>query len=93
MGEALRVVIASGGDPFAQSRTQLVAAIESMLVAGQAEGTLRSGVDPVDVIMAVNGIASGITSGTGGGSPEQRAQVGRLFDLVVDGLRYRADQR
>jgi AcrR family transcriptional regulator len=83
MADALRVVIASGGNPFADSRDSLIAAISSMLAAGAADGTLRSDVDPLDVITSVNGVA------LVAGAPDQREQAGRLLDLLVDGLRYR----
>ena len=46
MADALRAVIASGGNPFAQSRDRLLAAITTLLDAGAAAGTLRSDVDP-----------------------------------------------
>jgi AcrR family transcriptional regulator len=83
MADALRVVIASGGDPFADSRDSLIAAITSMLAAGAADGTLRTDVEPLDVITSVNGVA------LAAGAPDQREQAGRLLDLLADGLRYR----
>ncbi len=83
MADALRVVIASGGDPFANSRDSLIAAIAAMLAGGAADGTLRADVDPLDVITSVNGVA------LAAGAPDQREQAGRLLDLLVDGLRYR----
>jgi AcrR family transcriptional regulator len=83
MAQALQMVIAAGADPFAQSRSSLVGAIDTLLAAGVVDGTLRTGVDPLDVITAVNGVAM-VTGG-----PDQREQAGRLLDLIVDGLRYR----
>ena len=41
MADALRAVIASGGDPFAQSRESLLAAIGTLLKAGAADAGLR----------------------------------------------------
>ncbi|MEU8385895.1 TetR/AcrR family transcriptional regulator [Streptosporangium sp. NPDC048865] len=84
MADALRVVIASGGNPYAQSRDRLIEAITTLLRAGAAAGTVRSDVDPVDVIMSMGGVS------LAAGEPEQRDQASRLLDLLMDGLRYRA---
>ncbi|HWG61983.1 MAG TPA: TetR/AcrR family transcriptional regulator, partial [Streptosporangiaceae bacterium] len=50
MADALRAVIASGGDPFAQSRDRMTAAITELLGAGAAAGTMRSDIEPGDVL-------------------------------------------
>ena len=84
MAEALRAVIASGGNPFAESRRRLIAAITPLLDAGASAGTLRSDLDPYDVLVAINGVS------LAAGQPSQRALAGRLLDLLVDGLRSRA---
>jgi AcrR family transcriptional regulator len=84
MAEALRAVIASGGNPFAESRRRLIAAITPLLDAGATAGTLRSDLDPNDVLVAINGVS------LAAGQPNQREQAGRLLDLLVDGLRPRA---
>jgi AcrR family transcriptional regulator len=81
MAEALRAVIASGGDPFAESRGRLVSAITALLDAGATAGTLRSDVDPNDVLVALHGVS------LAAGQPNQREQAGRLLDLLVQGLR------
>jgi AcrR family transcriptional regulator len=84
MADALRAVIASGGNPFAHSRDQLVATITTLLRAGGAAGTLRSDIEPDDVLMSLSGVS------LAAGLPEQRDQARRLLDLLMDGLRYRA---
>jgi len=84
MAGALRAVIASGGNPFAQSRERLVAAITALLAAGARAGTLRSDVAPVDVLTSLSGIS------LAAGEPAQREQASRVLDLLMDGLRYRA---
>jgi AcrR family transcriptional regulator len=84
MADALRAVIASGGNPFAESRGRLTGAIGEMLRAGAETGTLREDVEPGDVLASLGGVS--LTSG----APEQREQAGRLLDLLMDGLRYRA---
>ncbi|WP_440100440.1 TetR/AcrR family transcriptional regulator [Streptosporangium sp. H16] len=84
MADALRAVIASGGNPYAQSRDRLVEAMTTLLQAGAAAGTVRSDVDPVDVLASMGGVS------LAAGEPAQRDQARRLLDLLMDGLRYRA---
>jgi AcrR family transcriptional regulator len=84
MADALRAVIASGGNPYAQSRDRLIAAITTLLHAGAAAGTVRSDVEPGDVLASVSGVS------LAAGEPAQRDQARRLLDLLMDGLRYRA---
>jgi AcrR family transcriptional regulator len=84
MADALRTVIASGGNPYAESRDSLLKAVGSLLNAGAELRQLRSDVDPVDVMTVISGIS--LVAGT----PELRDQAGRLLDLLLDGLRYQA---
>jgi AcrR family transcriptional regulator len=84
MADALRAVIASGGNPYAQSRDRLIAAITTLLHAGAAAGTVRSDVEPGDVLVSLNGVS------LAAGEPAQQDQARRLLDLLMDGLRYRA---
>jgi AcrR family transcriptional regulator len=81
MSEALRALIASGGDPFSESRDRLTTAVTTLLRAGAADGTLRTDVEPDDVLVSLSGISLA-TAGT-----ERREQAGRLLDLLMDGLR------
>jgi AcrR family transcriptional regulator len=87
MSDALRMVIASGGNPFAESRSRLLAAVHALMKAGAGEGTLRADVDPADLLASMTGVSLAV------GDPAQRAQAGRLLDLLTDGLRYRARKR
>jgi AcrR family transcriptional regulator len=75
MADALRAVIASGGNPYAHSRDRMVTAIGQLLEAG----ALRADVPPADVLTALSGITLAVTD------PEQ---AGRLLDLLMDGLRF-----
>ncbi len=84
MSGALAAVIASGANPFEQSRGRLVAAVTTLLAAGAASSTLRADVEPADVLTTLSGIT--LTSC----DPSQREQAGRALDLLMDGLRYRA---
>lgn len=83
MADALRQVIASGGNPYAHSRAKLTGAVGALLEAGARAGTVRSDVDPADVLAGLTGVT------LVAGAPENRAQAGRLLDLLVDGLRAR----
>ena len=82
MADALRAVIASGRNPYEQSRGQLIAAITTLLEAAGQAGTLRRDVEPADVLASLGGVS--LTAG----EPAQREQAGRLLDLLMDGLRY-----
>jgi len=81
MADALRMVIASGGNPFAESRSRLFAASCALMQAGTADGTLRRDLDPADLLASMSGVSLAV------GDPAQRAQAGRLLDLLMDGLR------
>ncbi|MFE2374059.1 TetR/AcrR family transcriptional regulator [Streptomyces sp. NPDC059398] len=83
MAEALRAVVASGGDPYGHSRDMIEAAITALMEAGTTAGTLRSDIRPADMFAALAGIA--LTSA----KPEQRDQAERLLDLILDGLKPR----
>ncbi|MGW0843736.1 TetR/AcrR family transcriptional regulator [Streptomyces sp. NPDC002787] len=86
MADALKAVIASGdSDPFAESLDRISSAISTLLKAGAEEGVLRSDVDPLDVGFSLGGILL-ITTDKG-----LRDRAGRMLDLLLDGLRYRAD--
>ncbi|MDH2428913.1 helix-turn-helix domain containing protein [Sphaerisporangium sp. TRM90804] len=82
MADALRAVIATGGDPYAHSRDRLVDALTTLLRAGAAARTVRPDADPIDVLTLLSGVSLAT------GDPERRPQAGRLLDLLMDGLRH-----
>ncbi|WP_246486967.1 hypothetical protein [Kribbella qitaiheensis] len=82
MADALRAVIAAGADPYAHSFELLVGAIQPLLEASSAAGEIRSDVAAGDVLISLSGVA--LAAGA------NRDQAGRLLDLLMDGLRYRA---
>jgi AcrR family transcriptional regulator len=84
MADALRVVVACGGDPFSESLGRLLGAITTLLTAGAAAGTMRPDVQPGDVLASLSGVS------LAAGEPAQRAQASRMLDLLMDGLRYHA---
>jgi hypothetical protein len=57
MGDALRSLIASGGDPFSQGRDRLTAAVTTLLHAGAVDRTLRHDVEPDDVLVGLSGVS------------------------------------
>ncbi len=81
MADALRSVIASGANPYAQSFELLVGAIKPLLDAGVAAGEIRPDVSADDVLVSLSGVA--LAAGT------KRDQADRLLNLLLDGLRFR----
>ena len=80
MADALRVVLASGVNLYAESRSLLTEAIAALLQAGAADGTLRADLDPFDVLIMLSGIPLAV------GEWGTSQQVSRLLDLLMDGL-------
>jgi AcrR family transcriptional regulator len=84
MSDALRAIIESGNDIYADTRDQLRAAFALLLRAGVEAGTLRSDIDAEDVFRATGSVFL---------LPREdgwRDQAARLLRLVLDGLRYGA---
>jgi AcrR family transcriptional regulator len=80
MGDALRALIASGGNPFSHSRSQLTAAVATLLDAGVKAGVIRSDITSDDVMVSLSGISFATAD------PDRREQAGRLLDLLLDAL-------
>jgi AcrR family transcriptional regulator len=87
MGLALRAAVGSDCPLFAETRERILGALRLLLDAGVADGTLRADVVPEDVMCVIN--ASWFLPD----GPQWRATVGRMLDLVIDGLRYGACER
>jgi AcrR family transcriptional regulator len=83
MADALRAVLASGAVTVSQARQQLTAAVQTILDAGVADGTLRDDVHAADIVATIVGMFTA-TSLEGG-----REQLDRMFDLLVDAVRRR----
>jgi len=81
MADALRAVIASGGNPYEQSRLRLLEAIGVLVRAGVATGTIRADVKPIDILAGLSGVSL---------AAADSLQGERLLDLLLDGLRYGA---
>ncbi|MEU1423710.1 helix-turn-helix domain-containing protein [Kitasatospora sp. NPDC005751] len=80
LADALRAVVASGSNPYADSRELIQGALAALMDAGNAAGTIRSDISASDMFAALAGIA--LTSA----GPDQREQAERLLDLTLDGL-------
>ncbi|WP_371494854.1 TetR/AcrR family transcriptional regulator [Kitasatospora sp. NBC_00374] len=80
MADALRALVESGVNPYAQSHEMMLAALASLLAAGVEAGAVRSDIGATDMFAALTGIA------LASGKPEQREQAERLLDLTLDGL-------
>jgi AcrR family transcriptional regulator len=81
MADALRALIASGGNPYANSRNRLTTAIATLLDAGATAGTIRPDVEADDVLASLGGISMM-------GEHVPRDAAGRMLDLLMDGLRH-----
>jgi len=77
MAESLRAMFAAGVVQPSDIRASVVAAVDTLLSAGRADGSLRHDVRADDVVSSLIGIflASASTE-----------QAGRMLDLLVDGL-------
>jgi AcrR family transcriptional regulator len=78
MADVFRAVIASGGDPYGETRALALDAVRTLIAAGAAAGVVRDDVDPLDLLTILNGLSF---------ATEDRAQLDRLLDLIMDGLR------
>jgi AcrR family transcriptional regulator len=87
MGEALRSSVASDSPLFAQTRVRIVGALQLVISAGAADGSLRGDVDPEDVFRAMGAVWHLPMT------PGWQEHVKRLLDLLVDGLRFGASGR
>lgn len=77
--DAIAVVVAKGGDPFADSHSRQKVAIGSLMAATAEARVTRPEVEPDDVLLALAGIA--IAAGAADG-PEQTT---RMIDLLYAG--------
>jgi AcrR family transcriptional regulator len=85
MGDALHTAVSSSESPvFTETRERIFGALRLLLDAGAADGTLRPDVSCEDVMRVVNACWH-VPDG-----PDWRDTVGRMLDLVIDGLRYGA---
>jgi AcrR family transcriptional regulator len=77
MADTLRAVFDSGAMQVSDTRENITNAVDALLTAGAADGSLRSDVRAEDVVSSLIGIV------LASGSPEQTR---RMLDLLVDGI-------
>jgi AcrR family transcriptional regulator len=80
LADALRAATGSGTALFAETYDPIVAALERLLVAAEYAGTVRPGLDPHDVILALAGLWE-IDPAT-----DWQARARQLYDLIFTGL-------
>ncbi|HEY9228975.1 MAG TPA: TetR family transcriptional regulator [Gemmatimonadaceae bacterium] len=83
MAEALRAVVAAGGNPYNQSRARLTEAVAILLDAGKRDGSIRPDVEAGDVLTMSAALLN---------TAESPQQARRLAAILVDGLRYRTSK-
>ncbi|WP_443064761.1 TetR/AcrR family transcriptional regulator [Streptomyces sp. NBC_00588] len=81
MLDTLLVMIESGEIAHAQTRTELLTAITTILDAGRAADDLRTDITAEDIAASLIGIF------TVAPRPEHEAKASRLLNLLMDGLR------
>jgi hypothetical protein len=81
MLDRLLAMIASGEIAEAQTRTEPLEAITTILDAGSAAGDLRADTSAEDIAASLIGIF------TVAGTPARHTQAERLLNLLMDGLR------
>ncbi|MGD9891840.1 MAG: TetR/AcrR family transcriptional regulator [Dehalococcoidia bacterium] len=81
MHDTLLAMIEAGEIAHAQTRTELLAAIDEILGAGRATGVLRADVTAEDIAASLIGIF--IVARL----PEHAARASRLLNILMDGLR------
>jgi len=86
MADALRAVFAAGAVTVSEAREQLAAAVQTILDAGIAAGTLRDDVRADDIVATVVGMFTA-TSLAGG-----QEQLERMFDLLMNAIRRPRDR-
>jgi AcrR family transcriptional regulator len=80
MADVFRAVIATGGNPYGETRALALDAVASLIAAGASAGTIRDDVAPLDILTILNGCSF---------ATADSAQIDRLLDLILDGLRTR----
>jgi len=83
--EALQSIFEPGAEAYAYSRDRMTQAMTLLLSAAAQSGSIRSGIDPQDILLAV-----AASTWSFAGEKDWKARAGRIIRLVMDGLRYQA---
>jgi len=83
----LKSVVSADSDLFAYSHETMHASMRMLVEAAAGSGAIRDDVDPADLLRALSGVCLMADQ------PGWQDQACRISGLLLDGLRYRADQR
>ena len=84
MADSLKLLVASNSEFFAESSGRIPAALQKLVDAAIATGTIRADVESSDVLHALSGIYSAPKT------PQWRERSKRMVALLMDGLRFGA---
>ena len=84
MADSLKLLVASNSEFFAESSGRIPAALQKLVDAAIATGTIRADIESSDVLHALSGIYSAPKT------PQWRERSKRMVALLMDGLRFGA---
>lgn len=84
MANSLKLLLASNSEFFAEASGRIPAALQRLVDAAIAQGTIRSDIESSDVLHALSGVYSLPQT------PDWRERSRRLVTLLMDGLRWGA---
>jgi AcrR family transcriptional regulator len=86
MANSLRILLTSNSEFFAETSGRIPAALQSLVDAAIADGSIRADIDSSDLLHALSGIYGAPQS------PDWRDRSRRLVSLLMDGLRAGANK-
>jgi AcrR family transcriptional regulator len=89
LATALKSVIAADSELFTYTHQRIRGAAESLVEAAARDGSIRSDVDPADLLRAMSGVCL-VSSPPGWQDAGWQEQACRVTRLLMDGLRYGA---
>ena len=87
MSSALASITDGSSELYAYSSRLYVDAVTLLVQRATESGDIREGVDPMDLLGALGGLAHGV------GRADWQARALRLLDILMDGLRYNQPTR
>lgn len=84
MANSLKLLLASNSEFFAETSGKIPAAVQRLVDAAIAQGSIRSDIDSSDVLHALSGVYNLPQT------PDWRERSRRLVTLLMDGLRWGA---
>src|SRR5262245_45560589 len=87
MAQSLKLLLASNSEFFAEASGKIPAALQRLIDAAVAHGSIRADIDNSDLMNALSGIYSAPQT------PDWRERSKRLVALLMDGLRAGAEKK